>query len=91
MSKHNVNPMADLMTDCPPDNPHQLYINAGLIAMGEEYGTVMNELSEEVTNILINAAATAISAALEAAMVPDNWLGLVKRTVDTSLAVEVMS
>lgn len=82
------NPMSDLMNACPPENPYQFFCNAGLMAMGEKYGAVMNDLSEEVANIMLNAASTAIYGALEAANVSNEWIDLVKPTKERSAFTE---
>lgn len=85
-SKHN--PFIDLMNHCPPENPHQLFCNAALMVMGEKYGAVMNDLSEEVATIMLNAASTAVFAALDAARVSNEWVDLAKPTKARSAFTE---
>lgn len=71
MNRHN--PFKNIFDDCPPQSPHELYINAALHAVGEAHGAFLGDLSEEVAQLLINAATTAAYAALEAAHVADEW------------------
>lgn len=61
-----------------PETFHQLCINIALDEMGREYGAVINDCSEQVAEIIINAAATAAQAALAAAGIPDDWRHLIK-------------
>jgi len=72
MKTHN--PFKNIFTDCPPESPHQLYVNSALYAVGEAHGAFMNDLSEPVAQLVINAATTAAYAALEAAHVGDAWI-----------------
>lgn len=69
---------SDIHEQCPPESPHQLYVNAALEAVGESYGAFMNDLSEEVAQLIINVATTAAYATLEAAQVSDEWSDAVK-------------
>lgn len=62
----------------PPKSPHELYINAALDAIGEEYGELLTELSQEISEALINCAAHAAQAALDAARVSNDWSSLVQ-------------
>lgn len=78
MKTHN--PFKNIFTDCPPESPHQLYINAALHALGEQHGAFLNDLSEEVSQLIINAATTAAYAALEAAHVGDQWIDVTRPT-----------
>ena len=50
-----------------------LYTNCALDAVGEEYGKLIKDLSEEAAEALINAAALAAQTALDAAKVSDDW------------------
>lgn len=76
MNRHN--PFKNIFTDCPPESPHQIYINAALNAVGEAHGAFLNDLSEEVAQLVINAATTAAGAALAAAGVSDEWSAVAK-------------
>jgi len=64
---------SDIHEQCPPESPHQLYVNAALEAVGEKHGAFMEDLSAEVSQLIINAVTTAAYAALEAAHVSDEW------------------
>lgn len=77
-----------IFEDCPPQSPYELYINAALHAIGEEYGAFINDLSEEVAQLVINAATTAAYAALEAAHVSDEWIDMAKPTKTRSVFTE---
>ena len=76
MNRHN--PFKNIFTDCPPESPWQLYLNAALEAVGKQHGAFLNDLSEEVSQLVINAVVTAIYAALEAAHISDEWRDLAK-------------
>lgn len=78
MKTHN--PFKNIFEHCPPESPHQLYVNAALEAVGEKHGAFMNDLSEEVSQLIINAVTAAAYATLEAAQVSDEWSDAVKPT-----------
>lgn len=86
MNRHN--PFKNIFTDCPPESPYQLYINAALHAVGEAHGDFINDLSEEIMQLVSDAAVTAAGAALEAAHVGDEWIDLVKPTKTRSVFAE---
>lgn len=85
---NRYNPFKNIFEDCPPESPHQLYVNAALHAVGQAHGAFMNDLSEEVSQLVINAATTAAYAALEAAHVGDEWIDIVKPTTTHSVFTE---
>lgn len=76
MKTHN--PFKNIFSDCAPQSPHELYINSALFRVGEQHGAFMNDLSEPVAQLVIDAAVTAAGAALEAARVSDEWRDLAK-------------
>lgn len=76
----NTNPFLHIHDDCPPESPWQLYLNAALVAVGKAHGAFVNDLSEEVSQLVINAVVTAAYAALEAAHVADEWSAVAKPT-----------
>lgn len=75
-AKHN--PWGDIFTDCPPETPYQLFINAAIDAMGQKHGDAVNELSEGIAELMLDVAVTAAIAALEAARVSNDWRDMVK-------------
>src|SRR5438876_1119529 len=76
--RKTTNPFAGIFEDCPPENPHWLFVNAALLAVGEKHGDAMDDLSDHANQLLLDVASTAAQAALDAAKVSNDWLSFVK-------------